>query len=51
MTRVKRGVVVKKTQKVIEANKRFWGQRKKYFKRAKETLLRANGFFAFREEN
>ncbi len=45
MTRVKRGIVVKKRHKrVLKAAKGFWGQRKNIFKRAKETLLRAMAF-------
>ncbi len=42
MTRVKRGVVVKKRHKrLLKQTKGFWGQRKNIFKRAKETLMRA----------
>jgi len=45
MTRVKRGVVVKKRhKKLLKQTKGFWGQRKNIFKRAKETLLRAMAF-------
>jgi len=45
MTRVKRGVVVKKRHKrLLKKAKGFWGQRKNIFKRAKETLLRAMAF-------
>jgi large subunit ribosomal protein L20 len=45
MTRVKRGVVVKKRHKrLLKQAKGFWGQRKNLFKRAKETLLRAWAF-------
>lgn len=45
MTRVKRGVVVKKRHKrLLKQTKGFWGQRKNIFKRAKETLLRALAF-------
>lgn len=45
MTRVKRGVMVKKRHKrLIKQAKGFWGQRKNIFKRAKETLLRAWAF-------
>ncbi len=45
MTRVKRGIVVKKRHKrVLEQTKGFWGARKNVFKRAKETLLRAMAF-------
>ncbi|HRN77863.1 MAG TPA: 50S ribosomal protein L20 [Candidatus Dependentiae bacterium] len=42
MTRVKRGIVVKKRHKrLLKQTKGFWGQRKNVFKRAKETLMRA----------
>ncbi len=45
MTRVKRGIVVKKRHKrVLAQTKGFWGARKNVFKRAKETLLRAMAF-------
>lgn len=45
MTRVKRGIVVKKRHKrVLKETKGFWGARKNVFKRAKETLLRAMAF-------
>lgn len=45
MTRVKRGVMVKKRhKKLLKLAKGFWGQRKNIFKRAKETLLRAMAF-------
>lgn len=45
MTRVKRGVVVKKRHKrLLKQTKGYWGQRKNVFKRAKETLLRAMAF-------
>lgn len=45
MTRVKRGVMVKKRhKKLLKLTKGFWGQRKNIFKRAKETLLRAMAF-------
>ena len=45
MTRVKRGVVVKKRHKrLLKKTKGFWGQRKNIFKRAKETLLRAMAY-------
>lgn len=45
MTRVKRGIVVKKRHKrVLKQTKGFWGQRKNVFIRAKETLLRAMAF-------
>ena len=48
MTRVKRGVVVKKRHKrLLKKAKGFWGQRKNVFKRAKETLMRAMAY-AFR---
>lgn len=48
MTRVKRGIVVKKRHKrLLKQAKGFWGQRKNVFKRAKETLMRAWAF-AFR---
>jgi large subunit ribosomal protein L20 len=42
MTRVKRGISVKKRHKrLLKQTKGFWGQRKNIFRRAKETLLRA----------
>lgn len=42
MTRVKRGVVVKKRHKaLLKLTKGFWGERKNLFKKAKDTLLRA----------
>jgi len=42
MTRVKRGISVKKRHKrLLKQTKGFWGQRKNVFRRAKETLLRA----------
>ena len=45
MTRVKRGIVVKKRHKrLLKKTKGFWGQRKNIFKRAKETLLRAMAY-------
>jgi len=45
MTRIKRGVMVKKRHKrLLKLTKGFWGQRKNIFKRAKETLLRAMAF-------
>ncbi len=45
MTRVKRGIVVKKRHKrVLKQTKGYWGQRSNIFKRAKETLLRAMAF-------
>ena len=45
MTRVKRGIVVKKRHKrLLKQTKGFWGQRKNVFIRAKETLLRAWAF-------
>jgi large subunit ribosomal protein L20 len=45
MTRIKRGVMVKKRhKKLLKLTKGFWGQRKNIFKRAKETLLRAMAF-------
>ena len=48
MTRIKRGIMVKKRHKrLLKKTKGFWGQRKNIFKRAKETLLRAMAF-AFR---
>lgn len=48
MTRVKRGIVVKKRhKKLLKETKGNWGQRKNIFKRAKETVMRAWAF-AFR---
>jgi large subunit ribosomal protein L20 len=48
MTRVKRGIVVKKRHKrLLKQTRGNWGQRKNIFKRAKETLMRAWAF-AFR---
>lgn len=45
MTRIKRGVMVKKRhKKLLKLTKGFWGQRKNIFKRAKETLLRAMAY-------
>lgn len=45
MTRVKRGIVVKKRhKKLLKQTKGYWGQRKNIFRRAKETLLRALAF-------
>ena len=45
MTRIKRGVAVKKRHKrLLKQTKGFWGQRKNVFKRAKETLLRAMAY-------
>lgn len=45
MTRIKRGIVVKKRHKrLLKKTKGFWGQRKNVFRRAKETLLRAMAF-------
>ena len=45
MTRVKRGIVVKKRHKrLLKKTKGFWGQRKNVFRRASETLLRAMAF-------
>ncbi len=45
MTRVKRGIVLKKRHKrILKQSKGFWGQRKNIFKRARETLLRAWAF-------
>jgi len=42
MTRVKRGIVVKRRHKrLLKQTKGFWGQRKNIFKRAKETLMRS----------
>lgn len=42
MTRVKRGIVVKKRHKrLLKQTKGFWGQRKNVFKRASDTLMRA----------
>lgn len=45
MTRVKRGVVVKRRHKrLLKKTKGYWGQRKNVFMRAKETLTRAMAF-------
>lgn len=45
MTRIKRGIQVKKRhKKLLKQTKGFWGQRKNIFKRAKETLLRAMAY-------
>ncbi|MFI5332803.1 MAG: 50S ribosomal protein L20 [Candidatus Babeliales bacterium] len=45
MTRVKRGIMVKKRHKrLLKQTKGFWGQRKNVFRRAKETLLRAMAY-------
>lgn len=45
MSRVKRGVVVKKRhKKLLKKTKGYWGQRSNVFKRAKETLTRAMAF-------
>jgi|SRR5579872_3634726 len=45
MTRVKRGIVVKKRHKrLLKQTKGFWGQRKNVFKRASDTLMRAWAF-------
>ena len=45
MSRIKRGIIVKKRhKKLLKQTKGFWGQRKNIFKRAKETLLRAMAF-------
>jgi large subunit ribosomal protein L20 len=45
MTRVKRGIVVKKRHKrLFDRAKGFWGQRKNVFRRAQETVLRAMAF-------
>jgi large subunit ribosomal protein L20 len=42
MTRVKRGIVVKKRHKrLLKQTKGYWGQRANIFKRAKQTLMRA----------
>jgi large subunit ribosomal protein L20 len=42
MTRIKRGIIVKKRHKrLLKQTKGFWGQRKNVFRRAKETLMRA----------
>jgi large subunit ribosomal protein L20 len=45
MTRVKRGIVVKKRHKrLLAQTKGYWGQRKNIFKRAHETLMRAMAY-------
>ncbi|HZW61888.1 MAG TPA: 50S ribosomal protein L20 [Candidatus Babeliales bacterium] len=45
MTRVKRGIVVRKRHKrLLKKTKGFWGQRKNIFRRASETLLRAMAY-------
>src|ERR1700722_16344021 len=45
MTRIKRGINVKKRHKrLLKLTKGFWGQRKNIFRRAKETLMRAWAF-------
>lgn len=45
MTRVKRGIVVKRRhKKLLKQTKGYWGQRKNVFKRASDTLLRALAF-------
>jgi large subunit ribosomal protein L20 len=45
MTRVKRGINVKKRHKrLLKLTKGNWGQRKNIFRRAKETLMRAWAF-------
>lgn len=45
MTRVKRGISVKKRHKrLLKQTKGFWGQRKNVFRRAAETLLRAMAY-------
>ena len=45
MTRVKRGIAVKKRHKaLLKLTKGFWGERKNLFKKAKDTLLRAWAF-------
>lgn len=42
MTRVKRGINVKKRHKrLLKLTEGYWGQRKNIFRRAKETLMRA----------
>jgi len=42
MTRVKRGINVKKRHKrLLKLTQGYWGQRKNIFRRAKETLMRA----------
>lgn len=45
MTRVKRGVVVKKRHKrLLKQAKGYWGQRNNIFRRATETVLRAMAY-------
>ena len=45
MTRVKRGIVVKRRHKaLLKLTAGFWGERKNLFKKAKDTLLRAWAF-------
>lgn len=45
MTRIKRGIQVRKRhRKLLKQTKGFWGQRKNIIRRAKETLLRAMAF-------
>ncbi len=45
MTRVKRGIVVKKRhKKLLKKTKGYWGQRGNVFMRASETLKRAMAF-------
>jgi large subunit ribosomal protein L20 len=45
MTRVKRGIVVKKRHKrLLKLTKGYWGERKNLFKKASDTLLRAWAF-------
>ena len=45
MSRVKRGVMVKKRHKrILKKTKGYWGQRKNIFRRAHETLRRAMAF-------
>lgn len=45
MTRVKRGIVVKKRhKKLLKKTKGYWGQRSNVFMRASETLNRAMAF-------
>jgi len=45
MTRIKRGISVKKRHKaLLKLTRGFWGERKNIFKKAKDTLLRAWAF-------
>ena len=45
MSRVKRGMATKKRHKrLLNQTKGFWGQRKNVFRRASETLIRAQAF-------